>query len=368
MTAKCKQSIINIQVLSKSKSQCLLPARRKVSNGDNRGGNTGEHRESELGDDNDMVLPGCGGCDGQNCRCDGQNCRCGGRELQATRLGARVLLLLQNGAIFGGFFPNQKPLKNWQVLPLKANYYFLHEIRKHYQSSSCLSEKDSWLGMRIGVTILVYNHILTIMKNQDYRTGHCCSLHSSPPKLYAFLALVGGHGLHRQLGWGMKRKAGWTVVFGGISNVNNKKDFWLGMGTGVTILVYNHILTILRNQVIQTQINKIQFNHSTKEDQVKLDLEGGRVSISKKPVPSIDPQAEPVSYICRDCGMENTLKPGDVIQCRECNYRILYKKRTLYVMCCSWTPNFSVHENVHFVWMLLIDKLNLREFGGSTEP
>uniref|UniRef100_K4ALW8 Uncharacterized protein n=1 Tax=Setaria italica TaxID=4555 RepID=K4ALW8_SETIT len=25
---------------------------------------------------------------------------------------------------------------------------------------------------------------------------------------------------------------------------------------------------------------------------------------------------------------ENTLKPGDVIQCRECGYRILYKKRT----------------------------------------
>ncbi|RZC85233.1 hypothetical protein C5167_041415 [Papaver somniferum] len=44
---------------------------------------------------------------------------------------------------------------------------------------------------------------------------------------------------------------------------------------------------------------------------------------------SMDSQpAEPVSYICGDCGMENTLKPGDVIQCRECGYRILYKKRT----------------------------------------
>ena len=29
-----------------------------------------------------------------------------------------------------------------------------------------------------------------------------------------------------------------------------------------------------------------------------------------------------------DCGKDNTLKPGDVIQCRECGYRILYKKRT----------------------------------------
>ncbi|MQL77009.1 hypothetical protein Taro_009422 [Colocasia esculenta] len=42
----------------------------------------------------------------------------------------------------------------------------------------------------------------------------------------------------------------------------------------------------------------------------------------------MDPQPEPVSYICGDCGGENTLKPGDVIQCRECGYRILYKKRT----------------------------------------
>ncbi|XLS93414.1 hypothetical protein HN51_069422, partial [Arachis hypogaea] len=47
------------------------------------------------------------------------------------------------------------------------------------------------------------------------------------------------------------------------------------------------------------------------------------------------------------------LKPSDVIQCRECGYCILYKKRTrrIYVMCCSWTPNFSMRENVHFVWM-----------------
>lgn len=33
-------------------------------------------------------------------------------------------------------------------------------------------------------------------------------------------------------------------------------------------------------------------------------------------------------FDCQDCGADNTLKPGDVIQCRECGYRILYKKRT----------------------------------------
>ncbi|MCO5562692.1 hypothetical protein L7F22_016321 [Adiantum nelumboides] len=40
------------------------------------------------------------------------------------------------------------------------------------------------------------------------------------------------------------------------------------------------------------------------------------------------PPPEPVSYLCGDCGADNALKPGDVIQCRECGYRILYKKRT----------------------------------------
>lgn len=33
-------------------------------------------------------------------------------------------------------------------------------------------------------------------------------------------------------------------------------------------------------------------------------------------------------YLCGDCGYENELKAKDVIRCRECGYRILYKKRT----------------------------------------
>ncbi len=39
-----------------------------------------------------------------------------------------------------------------------------------------------------------------------------------------------------------------------------------------------------------------------------------------------------VAYTCGDCGHENTLKAGDVIRCRECGYRILYKKRTRRVV------------------------------------
>lgn len=37
-------------------------------------------------------------------------------------------------------------------------------------------------------------------------------------------------------------------------------------------------------------------------------------------------------YICGHCGTEVTLKSGDVIQCRDCGYRIMYKKRTRRVV------------------------------------
>lgn len=39
-----------------------------------------------------------------------------------------------------------------------------------------------------------------------------------------------------------------------------------------------------------------------------------------------------VPYTCGQCGAEVNLKPGDVIQCRDCGYRILYKKRTKRVV------------------------------------
>ncbi|CAK9297156.1 unnamed protein product [Gordionus sp. m RMFG-2023] len=33
-------------------------------------------------------------------------------------------------------------------------------------------------------------------------------------------------------------------------------------------------------------------------------------------------------YICGDCHSENEIKSKDPIRCRECGYRIMYKKRT----------------------------------------
>ncbi|OAF65105.1 DNA-directed RNA polymerase II subunit K [Intoshia linei] len=38
--------------------------------------------------------------------------------------------------------------------------------------------------------------------------------------------------------------------------------------------------------------------------------------------------AEVMVYVCGACSWENELKPRDPIRCRECGYRILYKKRT----------------------------------------
>ena len=37
---------------------------------------------------------------------------------------------------------------------------------------------------------------------------------------------------------------------------------------------------------------------------------------------------QPMLYICGECHHENEIRPRDTIRCRECGYRIMYKKRT----------------------------------------
>ncbi|RLN35947.1 hypothetical protein C2845_PM03G26890 [Panicum miliaceum] len=68
----------------------------------------------------------------------------------------------------------------------------------------------------------------------------------------------------------------------------------------------------------------------------------------------MDPQQpEPVSYLCGDCGAENTLKPGDVIQCRECGYRILYKKRTRRKTCGDFDSLLSTIRTQDFIYLII---------------
>jgi len=38
-------------------------------------------------------------------------------------------------------------------------------------------------------------------------------------------------------------------------------------------------------------------------------------------------------YMCADCGSEVRLKQKDAVRCRECGYRIVYKKRTTKSAC-----------------------------------
>ncbi|XP_061754343.1 DNA-directed RNA polymerases I, II, and III subunit RPABC4 [Nerophis ophidion] len=40
------------------------------------------------------------------------------------------------------------------------------------------------------------------------------------------------------------------------------------------------------------------------------------------------PKQQPMFYICGECHKEIEIKARDPIRCRECGYRIMYKKRT----------------------------------------
>ena len=43
---------------------------------------------------------------------------------------------------------------------------------------------------------------------------------------------------------------------------------------------------------------------------------------------SVAAPRQPMIYICGECHSENEIRQRDAIRCRECGYRIMYKKRT----------------------------------------
>jgi len=52
---------------------------------------------------------------------------------------------------------------------------------------------------------------------------------------------------------------------------------------------------------------------------------------SGKETPKDPPQTAKMQimiYICGECHRENEIKAKDPIRCRDCGYRIMYKKRT----------------------------------------
>ncbi|PIK47262.1 DNA-directed RNA polymerases I, II, and III subunit RPABC4 [Apostichopus japonicus] len=40
------------------------------------------------------------------------------------------------------------------------------------------------------------------------------------------------------------------------------------------------------------------------------------------------PSSKAIVYVCGECRQDNEMRPRDPIRCRECGYRIMYKKRT----------------------------------------
>jgi len=51
-------------------------------------------------------------------------------------------------------------------------------------------------------------------------------------------------------------------------------------------------------------------------------------STTKEPPAVKDLTKVPMVYICGECHCENEIRARDPIRCRECGYRIMYKKRT----------------------------------------
>ncbi|GFS05697.1 DNA-directed RNA polymerases I, II, and III subunit RPABC4 [Elysia marginata] len=47
------------------------------------------------------------------------------------------------------------------------------------------------------------------------------------------------------------------------------------------------------------------------------------------------PKQQTMIYICGECHAESEIKARDPIRCRECGYRIMYKKRTRRCILCN---------------------------------
>ncbi|KAI5170194.1 Dna-Directed Rna polymerases I, Ii, And Iii Subunit Rpabc4 [Manis pentadactyla] len=57
------------------------------------------------------------------------------------------------------------------------------------------------------------------------------------------------------------------------------------------------------------------------------------------------PKQQPMIYICGECHTENEIKSRDPIRCRECGYRIMYKKRTKRCILLTMLSKYEVGGN-----------------------
>uniref|UniRef100_A0A2K5XI70 DNA-directed RNA polymerases I, II, and III subunit RPABC4 n=1 Tax=Mandrillus leucophaeus TaxID=9568 RepID=A0A2K5XI70_MANLE len=58
------------------------------------------------------------------------------------------------------------------------------------------------------------------------------------------------------------------------------------------------------------------------------------------------PKQQLMIYICGECHAENEIKSRDPIRCRECGYRIIFKKRTERLVGFDAQRNLGIQRNV----------------------
>uniref|UniRef100_A0A0K0CWL6 DNA-directed RNA polymerases I, II, and III subunit RPABC4 n=1 Tax=Angiostrongylus cantonensis TaxID=6313 RepID=A0A0K0CWL6_ANGCA len=79
------------------------------------------------------------------------------------------------------------------------------------------------------------------------------------------------------------------------------------------------------------------------------------------PMPGVTsgPKSTSMIYICGECHYENEIRPKDAIRCRECGYRILYKKRSRKRECIFWLLGSSIALEFLTSFFLLLSFLFL---------
>ncbi|WRT65167.1 uncharacterized protein IL334_002110 [Kwoniella shivajii] len=53
---------------------------------------------------------------------------------------------------------------------------------------------------------------------------------------------------------------------------------------------------------------------------------------NEMPPRDIPKPPESIEYICGDCGAKTAMKNGELIRCRECGHRVMYKPRTTRIV------------------------------------
>eukprot|EP00434_Breviolum_minutum_P016226 symbB.v1.2.014298.t1/scaffold1034.1/size142864/11 len=74
--------------------------------------------------------------------------------------------------------------------------------------------------------------------------------------------------------------------------------------------------------------NAFTFEAEASVGEGTMSAEASKDLVPKKKEEELKPHTVPVTYICGNCGALVEIKVSDIIRCRECGYRILFKMRS----------------------------------------